>query len=211
MVEKLFRKDSYSSSCEARVTSSKDGEITLDKTVFFAFSGGQQSDSGTIGGFKVLEARAEGQEIYYKLEEAAAPKEGEKVQVQIDMGKRKKIMRLHSAAHLVYGVFSKQYESRKLIGSNVTEDKARIDFEHDSPISDLLAPVEEEANKLIGENHPAKTYPDENNSDRWWWECMEFRYPCGGTHVKFLGEIGKIKLKRKNIGSGKERIEITLA
>jgi len=210
MVEKLFRKDPYSDSCEATVTSSKDGEITLDKTIFFAFAGGQQSDSGTIGGFKVLEARTDGPEIYYKLEEGATLKEGDKVQVQIDLEKRRKIMRLHSAAHLVYGVFSKQHESKKLIGSNVTEDKSRIDFEHETSLSELLPPVEEAANKLIEENHPTKTYPDKNKPDRWWWECMNLTYPCGGTHVRSLGEIGKIKLKRKNIGAGKERIEITL-
>lgn len=211
MVDKLFRKEPYLGSCEATVASSEGPEVILDKTVFFAFSGGQQSDSGIIGGFKVLEARAEGPEIRYKLEEGADLREGDKVEVKIDMDKRKRIMRLHSAAHLVYGVLSKQHEPKKLIGSNVTEDKARIDFEHPEPISGLLPPVEEEANRLIEENPPAKTHPDENNPDKWWWECMDLRYPCGGTHVKSLGEIGKIKLKRKNIGSGKERIEITLA
>jgi len=211
MVEKLFRKDPYLDSCKATITFSKDGEITLDNTVFFAFAGGQQSDSGTIGGFKVLEARAQGPEIIYKLEDGANLKEGDSVQVQVDMEKRKKIMRLHSAAHLVYGVFSKQYESKKLIGSNVTEDKSRIDFEHETLLTELLPPIEEETNKLIEQNAEIKTYPDENKPDRWWWECIGFKYPCGGTHVKSLGEIGKIKLKRKNIGAGKERIEITLA
>ncbi|MCP4646887.1 MAG: alanyl-tRNA editing protein [bacterium] len=211
MVEKLFRKDPYSGSCESTVTSSKDGEITLDKTVFFAFAGGQQSDSGTIGGFKVPEARTDGPEIIYKLEEGATLKEGDKVQVQIDMEKRKKIMRLHSAAHLVYGVFSKQNESKKLIGSNVTEDKSRIDFEYETSLSELIPPVEEETNKLIEQNAEIKTYADENNPDKWWWQCMGMKYPCGGTHLKSLGEIGEIKLKRKNIGAGKERIEITLA
>ncbi|MBD3389802.1 alanyl-tRNA editing protein [Candidatus Micrarchaeota archaeon] len=211
MVEKLFRKEPYLGSCESTVASSEGREVTLDKTVFFAFSGGQQSDSGTIGGFNVLEARAEGPEIHYKLEEGANIKEGDRVEVRIDMEKRKRIMCLHSAAHLVYGVFSKQYGPKKLIGSNVTGDKARIDFEHPESVSGLLPPVEEEANRLIDENPPAKTYPDEHNPDTWWWECMDFKYPCGGTHVQSLGEIGKIKLKRKNIGSGKERIEITLA
>jgi Ser-tRNA(Ala) deacylase AlaX len=211
MVEKLFRKDPYSSSCEATITSSKNGEITLDNTVFFAFAGGQQSDSGTIGGFKVLEARTDGPEIRYKLEESATLKEGDKAQVQIDMEKRMKIMRLHSAAHLVYGVFSRQNESKKLIGSNVTEDKSRIDFEHETPLTELLPPVEEESNRLIEQNPEVKTYPDEKNPDKWRWECLGLKYPCGGTHVKSLGEIGKIKLKRKNIGAGKERIEITLA
>ncbi len=211
MVDKLFRKDPYLDSCEAKVASSEGQEITLDKTVFFAFSGGQQSDSGTIGGFRVLEASAKGPEIFYKLEEGAALNEGDTVQVRIDMEKRKKIMRLHSAAHLVYGVFSQHQAPKKLIGSNVTEDKARIDFEHPDSVSELLPPLEEAANRLIEEDHPAKTHPDENKPDRWWWECMDLKYPCGGTHVKSLGEIGKIKLKRKNIGSGKERIEITLA
>ena len=211
MVDKLFRNDPYLGSCEATVASSNNGEITLDRTVFFAFAGGQQSDSGTIGGFNVLEARAEGPEIKYKLEEGAPLKEGDKVEVKIDMEKRKRIMRLHAAAHLVYGVFAKQNESKKLIGSNVTESKSRIDFEHETSLSELLPPVEEETNRLIGEDAPIKTYPDESKPDRWWWECLGMKYPCGGTHVKSLGEIGKIKLKGKNIGSGKERIEITLA
>lgn len=209
-MEKLFRKDPYLDSCEATVTSAKEGEIILDNTVFFAFAGGQQSDSGTIGGFKVLEARIDGPEIFYKLEEGATLKEGDSVEVKIDMEKRKKIMRLHSAAHLVYGVFIKHTGIKKLIGSNVTEDKSRIDFEHETSLSEVLPPIEEESNKLIEKNPEIKTYPDENNPDRWLWECMDMKYPCGGTHVKSLGEIGKIKLKRKNIGAGKERIEITL-
>ena len=211
MVEKLFRKDPYSNSCKATVTSSKNGEIILDNTVFFAFSGGQQSDSGTIGGFKVLEARTDGPEILYKLEESATLKEGDVVEVKIDMEKRKKIMRLHSAAHLVYGIFIKHTGITKLIGSNVTADKSRIDFEYETSLSELLPPVEEESNKLIEQNAEIKTYQDETKPDRWWWECRDMKYPCGGTHLKSLGEIGKIKLKRKNIGSGKERIEITLA
>ncbi len=210
MVEKLFRKDPYSDSCKATVTSSKDGEITLDRTIFFAFAGGQQSDSGIMGGFKVLEARVDGPEIRYKLEEGATLNEGDKIEVKIDMEKRKKIMRLHSAAHLVYGVFIKHTGITKLIGSNVTEDKSRIDFEYQTSLLEMLPPIEEETNKIIEQDAEIKTYPDENKPDRWWWECMDMKYPCGGTHLKSLGEIGKIKLKRKNIGSGKERIEITL-
>lgn len=210
MVEKLFRQNPYLGSCEATVLSSNEGQITLGKTVFFAFAGGQASDSGTIGGFKVLEARAEGPEIIYKLEEGANPKEGDRAEVKIDMEKRMKIMRLHSAAHLVYEVFAKHTGIRKLIGSNVNEEKSRFDFESETPISEKLPAIEAESNQLIEENHPIKTYPDENNPDKWWWECMEWKMPCGGTHVHSLGEIGKIKLKRKNLGSGKERIEITL-
>ena len=211
MAEKLFRQNPYLDSCEARVLSSKNGQITLDRTVFFAFAGGQASDSGTISGFRVLEARAEGPEIFYALEEGANLEEGDTVKVQIDMEKRMKIMRLHSAAHLVYEIFAKHTGIRKLIGSNVNGEKSRFDFESPEPITSLLTKIEEESNLLISQNPPIKTYPDEKNPEKWWWECMEWRMPCGGTHVNSLGEIGKIKLKRKNLGSGKERIEIVFA
>ena len=211
MVEKLFRINPYLESCEATITSAKEGEFTLDRTVFFAFAGGQQSDSGTIGGFQVKQARAAGPEIYYLLGDSTGLEKGDSVVVVIDIEKRREIMRLHSAAHLVYGIFSEQTGLKKLIGSNVTKDKARIDFENDEPISNLLPPVEKEANDLIEASLPTRTYPDKENPDKWWWECGTWKFPCGGTHTKSLGEIGKIKLKRKNIGAGKERIEITLA
>ncbi|MDO8656952.1 MAG: alanyl-tRNA editing protein, partial [Nanoarchaeota archaeon] len=46
--------------------------------------------------------------------------------------------------------------------------------------------------------------------DLWWWQCGEWKMPCGGTHPRTTGEIGALTLKRKNIGKGKERIEIFL-
>lgn len=211
MVEKLFRSDSYLFSCVSKVTSVSDKGITLDRTVFFAFAGGQASDEGTIGGFKVLTATAEGPEIYYKLEGNPSLSVGQEVEVKINGEKRMKIMRLHSAAHLVYEVFAKHTNIRKLIGSNVNEEKSRFDFEMPEPITPLLPKIEEESNSLISQNLPIQTKPDEKNPDRWWWICGEMRMPCGGTHVRSLGEIGKIKLKRKNLGSGKERIEIVFS
>ena len=210
MAEKLFRTNPYLETCKATITSVKNGEFTLNQTVFFAFAGGQQSDSGTIAGFPVKEARVLGTEIYYLLGEGTGLKKGDSVVVDIDIEKRRKVMRLHSAAHLVYGIFSEQTGLKKLIGSNVTEDKARIDFGHETSIAELLPPVEKEANDLIEAGLPIRTYPDKDNPDKWWWECGTMKFPCGGTHIKSLGEIGKIKLKRKNIGAGKERIEITL-
>ncbi|RJQ19102.1 alanyl-tRNA editing protein, partial [Candidatus Woesearchaeota archaeon] len=42
------------------------------------------------------------------------------------------------------------------------------------------------------------------------WECADIKMPCSGTHVRNTQEIGTITLKRKNIGKGKERIEILL-
>lgn len=210
MVEKIFRTNPYLGSCEAKITSIKEGTLTLDQTVFFAFSGGQESDSGTINDFPVKEAIAEGAEIYYVLGDGTGLKLGDPVTINIDIEKRRKIMRLHSAAHLVYGIFCDKNEAKKLIGSNVTSEKARIDFENETSIAEKLPEIEKEANNLIEAALPIRTFQDEKNPDKWWWECGTWKFPCGGTHTKSLGEIGKIKLKRKNIGAGKERIEITL-
>lgn len=210
MVEKLFRQGPYLSSCEAMVTDMKGDEVSLDRTVFFAFSGGQQSDSGTIGGCPVAEARAQGEEISYKLGCVPSFGVGDRVEVKIDIGKRKRIMRLHSAVHIVFFIFSGHSGVKKLIGSNVTQEKARVDFEYGESVAEVLPQVEEEANELISRDLKISTYADEKNPERWWWECADMKCPCGGTHVRTSSEIGKVRLKRKNIGSGKERIEVTL-
>ena len=67
----------------------------------------------------------------------------------------------------------------------------------------------EKATAIVTGNQPiVSTFSDEANEERYW-EIREFsRVPCGGTHLKRTGEIGAITLKRKNIGKGKERIEI---
>jgi Ser-tRNA(Ala) deacylase AlaX len=54
-------------------------------------------------------------------------------------------------------------------------------------------------------------YADESSQKRYWEVPGFARIPCGGTHLKRTGEVGNIMLKRKNIGKGKERIEVYAA
>ncbi len=68
MIEKIFHLDPYLSECDARIVEMRGNEIKLDRTIFFALTGGQASDSGEIGGIKVLEAAAKGEDIIYLLE-----------------------------------------------------------------------------------------------------------------------------------------------
>jgi Ser-tRNA(Ala) deacylase AlaX len=67
-VKKLFWGNPYLTELKANVTSVNNNVITLDQTIAFAFSGGQQSDSGTIEGFQIIEAKKEGKEIFYTIE-----------------------------------------------------------------------------------------------------------------------------------------------
>jgi Ser-tRNA(Ala) deacylase AlaX len=206
MVKKLFYDDGYLSECEAEVVSVDNG-IRLDKTVFFGFSGGQMSDSGTINGIKVVEARCDGNDIVYVLEEMNF-KVGDKVEVKIDSDKRDRIRKLHSAAHIVFVLFEEKTGIKSLIGSNVTDTKSRLDYSYDESISPMLPEIEEKVNEVISKGLEVKTFYEEG--EKRLWTCGDWKCSCGGTHVKSTNEIGKIKLKRKNIGAGKERIEVTL-
>jgi len=100
---------------------------------------------------------------------------------------------------------------KKLIGSNVTEEKARVDFRHPESVSAVLAALEPELNAFNAANHEISTYDDSEKPGRRLWACDKWLMPCGGTHVRNTKEVGGLALKRKNIGSGKERMEITLA
>ncbi len=211
MTKKLFWADPYLKECEAKVISVNGDEVKLDQTNFYAFSGGQQSDSGSINGINVLEARKNSDDIIYKLEKEPDFKEGDTVKVEIDWDKRYRIMKLHSAAHIAWFFFGKKTGLMKIIGSNVTVDKSRVDYDYAESISPILAEIEEQSNKFIEEGHEVKAYDDPDKEGRRIWEASEFNTFCGGTHVKNSSEIGKIKLKRKNIGSGKERMEIMLS
>ena len=213
-MEKLFWKDPYLRKCKARVVEIEGNKVLLDKTIFFAFSGGQESDSGTIGNLAVAEAVKDGNNIYYILSQDPPFKKGDSVLVEIDWDKRFTLMRLHSAAHIVYKVFADATGLKKLIGSNISHSKARLDYESSQNISSFLPETEEKVNQVITENHAINTFDDPNMPGRRIWQLddsEEWKMYCGGTHPKTTMEIGRIALKRKNIGSGKERIEITLA
>ena len=66
-VKKLFWGNSYLTEIEAKVTSVNNNIITLDQTIAFAFSGGQQSDSGTIGGFNIIDAKRKEKKFFILL------------------------------------------------------------------------------------------------------------------------------------------------
>jgi Ser-tRNA(Ala) deacylase AlaX len=211
MVIKLFWQDPYMKECYSKVTAIEDNKIWLDKTVFFAFSGGQASDRGTINNINVLEAVAqEEDEIYYVLEKEPDFAVGDNVKVEIDWDYRYKIMKLHSAAHIVYYYFIEKAGKQKVIGSNISIDKSRLDFAYDESVGPLLEEIQEKTNKTIEEGIDIKTFHDEKDPKKRLWECGKWLMPCGGTHVKNTKEIGQIRLKRKNIGAGKERIEVIL-
>ena len=209
MTKKLFWKDPYLTVFETVVESVAGNSITLRETIFFAFSGGQESDTGTIGEYPVIEARKSGPGILYVLPEGHELKPGDKVRIEIDWDRRYRLMRLHFAAELILELVYRELDNVEKIGAHISPDKARIDFHWTENISPLFPKLISKAQFLIDQDlEIISAYSNEGSQQRYWEIPAFARVPCGGTHLKCTGEVGKIALKRKNIGKGKERIEV---
>lgn len=209
--EKLFWKDPYMTTLETCVTAVKDNMITLEKTIIYAFSGGQQSDSARINGFDVLQAIKVDREIYYDMGPGHLFRVGEIVRLELDWQKRYRLMRLHFAAEIVLEWVYQNYNHPTKIGANITEDKARVDFEWEGNISLIFERLMQAFVKIVADDLPIISDFDEGDTEQRYWEIEGFaKVPCGGTHIRRTGEIGKVKFKRSNPGQGKERIEIVL-
>lgn len=211
-VEKIFWADPYLTELAAKVTSAAGGSVTVDRTIAYAFSGGQESDYGTIGGHPILKAEKAGKQIVYTLAATHGFRAGDDVLITIDWERRYKIMKLHFAAEIVLELMYQHYGHPEKIGAHIGEDKARVDFAWPRNIAETFPFLAREVQRLIGGNLAiASEFTDKEQELRHWAIEGFARVPCGGTHLGATGEIGAVALKRNNIGRGKERIEITLA
>jgi len=209
MTKKLFWEDPYLTTLETVVESVFDDAIILRETIFYAFSGGQESDTGTIGSYPVLEADNSGRDIRYTLPEGHELKPGDTVRIEINWDRRYRLMRLHFAAELVLGFVYRELGTAEKIGAHIAPDKARIDFYWPQNIASLFPKLTAQVQTIVDQKLEIISAYADHRSQRRYWEIQGFaRVPCGGTHLKHTGEVGNIMLKRKNIGKGKERIEV---
>ncbi|WP_431687826.1 alanyl-tRNA editing protein [Hahella sp. NBU794] len=212
MTRKIFWEDPYLTTLSTYVTGVQGAAVTVEETIFYAFSGGQESDHGTIGGFRVISARKEEQEIFYELPQDHALQVGDPVEITIDWERRYRLMRLHFAAELVLELFYRKLGGVDKVGAHIAEEKARIDFSWPQSISPLLPDIDADAQRLIDENRDIISAFSDADAERRYWRVEGFaEVPCGGTHLTRTGEVGRISMKRKNVGKGKERVEIYLS
>ncbi|MGV0759710.1 alanyl-tRNA editing protein [Tistrella mobilis] len=211
MTVRFFWEDPYLDRLDSRVAAVDGDWISLDRTIFFAFSGGQESDRGRIGGHEVLEAVADGPGIRYRLAPDHGLEPGAPVTAEIDMTRRYRLMRLHFAAELVLELADRHMPGAAKIGAHIAEDKARIDFLWPSPVTPLLPAFLADVAELVAADLPIISAFSDQAAGRRYWEVEGVaRVPCGGTHLRRTGEVGAITLKRVNVGKGKERIEMRL-
>jgi alanyl-tRNA synthetase len=210
-MKKLFWDDPYRTSNVTTVESVQGRDVTVRESVFFSFSGGQESDSGTIGGISVERAKITANTIVYTLAEDHSLQIDDTVRIVIDWDRRYRLMRLHFAAEIVLWLFMERFPGIERIGAHISEHKARIDFKREEPITSILSATSSDANDVIARNMAITSAFRNQAEESRYWEIVGFgSIPCGGTHIRSTGEVGPIRLSRKNIGKGKERVEIKL-
>ncbi len=186
-------------------------EVRVDRSIFFAESGGQESDFGHFDQHPVQQARRDGDDIVYVLPAKHDLQPAQRITMRIDWTRRYQLMRLHFAAELILELCYRSLPGIEKIGAHISDSKARIDFLWPQSLGAVLPGLLAEAQELIQLNQPISSGFSDEHAQRRYWEVAGFaRVPCGGTHLKSIGEVGAINLQRKNPGSRKERIEITL-
>src|SRR5260221_12038341 len=130
MAELLFREDPYLKACEAPIVAVHGDAIELDRTVFYPLGGGQAGDSGQMrgrfGAWRVLDTRkgpAGGDAVLHVLETGGAAAVGAKVELALDWERRHRLMRLHTALHLLCAVVK-----APVTGGRIGDDKGHPHF-----------------------------------------------------------------------------------
>lgn len=230
---KIYYQDSFLNHCEAIVTAIQENRVILDRTISFPEGGGQIGDRGYLyvndlgipffdtqkGVGRILSlpefpSVQVDTPIYHFIDEKDLSKIviGDRVKVVIDVQRRIWTTVLHSALHLVLMVAKERRPdiTSTIKGCKITTESARIDFF--AKVKFLPEDVEwisKRAQELIDLEIPIRVYPHLEEKEAWYWSCKDFICPCGGTHLTNTGQIGKIFVKRKNVGKTTERLIVT--
>ena len=237
MTEFLFREDSYLQSNPAKVVAiTPEGSIVLDQTVFYAASGGQPGDTGRIelaDGSSVAIATAihpDGDKtriVHVPAEGQTLPAIGDSVTAHLDWDRRYRLMRMHTALHLLSVVFP-----FPVTGGSIGADKGRLDFDMAEAPTDLDA-LQAALNAMVSDAHPVThewISDAEMAAKPEMIKTMKVKppmgqgrvrlirigsvdlQPCGGTHVRNTAEIGPLVLgKIENKGKQNRRVNLLFA
>lgn len=231
MTKKLYWEDSYLKEFEAEVIDINENRVILDRTAFFIQGGGEPGDIGELNGIRVTntvpDESGNGMHI---LEKEPNFNVGDKVKGIIDWDRRYRLMKMHTASHLLSAIIHK--ETGALIsGGNLDLDKSRIDFNLEKFDREKFTEYVEKANELIKQGAEVKSYfmkrkeamkipgivkllealpPNLETLRIVEIEGIDIQAD-GGNHVKNLKELGNIEIvKLENKGKNNRRLYFTL-
>jgi misacylated tRNA(Ala) deacylase len=238
MTKLLYQTDSYLKSFEAHV-SALDAEnrgVALDQSAFYPGGGGQPADSGslTVAGviYPVKRAKKIGDEVFHYLEgDSPLPEPGAAVLGQVEWERRYKLMRTHTALHILCGVVFRDYGA-SVTGGDMDPLEGRMDFEFETMHHELVDTIQQAVNLEIAKARPIRVailprdeafkIPDLIRTKI---NLLPEGIPLvrtveivgldlqadGGTHVQNTSEVGKVRVvDYKSKGKINKRIYIAV-
>lgn len=231
MTQSLYLQDSYVQTLDAHITSNTPEGVILDKTIFYPTGGGQPFDTGVLTDsqgkqYRVFNVTKTEQGILHHIS-GEMPEQGCTVHGFIDWTRRYRLMRMHTAAHLLSGIIHEK-TGAVITGNQLGLDESRVDFDLETFDKDQILSFAIAANAIIVEKKSVQISfgsPKEakklcklstGNYDH----LSEVRMitiegtdaqPCGGTHIKNTEEISTITITQvKNKGKNNRRLYFTI-
>jgi misacylated tRNA(Ala) deacylase len=230
----LYHDNSFTYECSAKIIATEGDEVALDATVFYPGGGGQMADHGTISwnDYQVqatVLALSKRDDVVWHTLSCTPPPVGTEVVGTIDWDFRYKMMRTHTALHILCGTIWQGY-GVQVTGGQMYPDRARMDFAMENLNKERIAEIEEKINAAVQADYPIRIYklprekafeiPDliRTKINLLPPEIAEVRIveivgldlqADGGTHVAHTKEVGDIKIsKTENKGKINKRLEI---
>jgi len=234
MTEEICATDAYARTCDATVIATGEDGVVLDRTVFYARSGGQPGDTGVLrwdgGEVRVVDTVKQVGTLRH-IFEGTPPPVGASVTAEIDWDRRYTLMRTHTALHALSGIVWRGYGA-KVTGGNMEPGVARMDFELESISVEFGREVEDRLNAALAEDHPvhvsfvprAEALADPDLIRTKVNLIPEHVDPIrvidiegldkqadGGTHVRSTAKVGRVRVaKTESKGKGFKRMRIEL-
>ena len=232
--DRIFLRDAQCRAFDATVAAvDDDGRVALDATAFYATSGGQPHDTGTLswGGGTATVTDVRGHGVVWHTLDAPAPPAGTPVRGELDWERRHALMRTHTALHILCGVIYNTW-GVSVTGGNMAPLSARMDFEFDPLPEGFAAQVTELVNAEIAADRPieisflprAEALADEDlirtKVNLIPESVTEIRVvdivgldkqADGGTHLPSTGEVGRFEVvKTESKGKANKRLRIAV-
>ena len=228
----IFLRDAYDRSVRSEVTHVDGVRVALDRTVFYPTGGGQPHDTGILtwpgGSARVTEVRKQGDDVWHTLD-GDLPAPGTAVEGELDWDRRHRLMRTHTALHVLCGVIWQEW-GVPVTGGNMEPLTARMDFELDPTPEGFGARVEELVAAEIAADRPIEVsfvprseavldealirtkvslVPESVAEIRVVDIVGLDKQADGGTHVHSTAEVGRVRVvKTESKGKGNKRVRI---
>ena len=230
MTKKLFWENMYLKEFDAKVVDREGSRLVLDQTAFNPRGGGLVSDTGIIDGSRVLEVVKEGEEIFHLVDGSASWGQGQAVHGVLDWERRHRIMRMHTAAHILSAVVNSE-TGALITGNRISPDESRVDFNLEDFDREKMSAFVDKVNHVAERGLDVTTYfmkREDALANPGFVRLANAMPPNiellrivkigdvdtqadGGVHVQNTREIGKlIGLKTDNKGKSNRRLHFTV-